>query len=66
MVWDRSGLDKGIGIISEILMKEPDLSYYSFPEPNIDEVRKITEKLISNGKDTFKMGKIGLAYYERA
>lgn len=66
VVWNRSGLDKDIGVISEILMKEPDINCYSFPEPNIDEIGMVTEKLVTNGKDTFKFGKIGLAYYERA
>ena len=66
VVWDRSGLDKDIGVIDEILIKESEVKCYSFPEPNINEVFKITEKLVNNGKDTFKFGKIGLAYYERA
>lgn len=66
VVWNRSGLDKDIGIVDEILLTESDLSCYELPEPNLNEVRMRTEKLVKNGRDTFKLGKIGLAYYERA
>jgi len=66
VVWNRSGLDKDIGIIDEILIKEPDMSLYNFPQPDEDGIRKATGKIISEGRDTFKFGKIGLAYYERA
>lgn len=66
VVWDRSGMDKDIGIINEILLKDPDIGCYSFPQPDIDEIGKAANKLAENGRDTFKFGKIGLAYYERA
>lgn len=66
VIWNRSGLDKDIGNIDELLLKEPDIKGFEFPEVNEDAIRKITEKILSNGKDTIKLGKIGLAYYERA
>lgn len=66
VIWDRSGMDKDIGVLDEILLKECDLRNYQFPEPDIHEIRKTIEKLLQNKKDTFKFGKIGLAYYERA
>lgn len=66
VVWNRTGLDKDIGIIENITFKEPDLKGYTFPAPPIDEVRKVTLSFINNGRDTFKLGKIGMTYYERA
>lgn len=66
VVWNRSGLDKDIGIISELLIKEPDMNLYSFPEPDIEAIGNVTIKSLSNGKDTFKFGKIGTTFYERA
>ena len=66
VVWDRSGLDKDIGVIDEIILKEPDLSNYTFPEQDTGAIRRTVRRLAENGRDTFKFGKIGLAYYERA
>ncbi len=66
VVWDRSGLDKDIGVVSEVLLKEAGLSSYQFPDPPTEEVRKVTEKVLGNGRDTFKFGKIAMTYFERA
>lgn len=66
VLWDRTGLDKDIGVVHEILIRDYDFSGYNFPEPDEAEIRKATEKLLGNGRDTFKFGKIGLVYFERA
>lgn len=66
VVWDRSRMDKDIGVLNEILLQDPEAGSYSFPQPDIDEIEKAAKKLAGNGRDTFKFGKIGLAYYERA
>jgi len=66
VVWNRSGLDKDIGVVDEILIPDTDLSVYEFPEPDLDTVRLVTEKLLGNGRDTLKLGKIGMTFYERA
>jgi len=64
--WDRSGLDKDTGIIREIILKEPGLNGYKFPNPPIEQIKIVTEKVLNNGRDTFKLGKIGTTYFERA
>ena len=66
VVWNRSGLDKDIGVVDEILIPEAGFSGYQFPEPDLGAVRQATEKLLAGGKDTMKLGKIGMTYYERA
>jgi len=66
VVWDRSGHDKDIGIIEEILLKEPNLAGFKFPVPDIEQIRKVTEQAVDNGTNTFKFGKIGTTYFERA
>jgi len=66
VVWDRSGLDKDIGVVTENLLKEARLDGYEFPEPAVEEVRARTEKFLDNGRDTFKFGKIGMSLFERA
>ncbi len=66
VAWDRSGPDRDIGIIREFLIKQPSLDGYKFPVPDIEHVRNSTQKLLDNGRGTFKLGKIGTAYFERA
>jgi len=66
VIWNRSGLDKDIGIIERIILKEPDLSNFEFPRADLEQINEATENFISNGKDTFKFGKIGMTYFERA
>ena len=66
VVWDRSGLDKDIGVVSEVLLKEAGLSSYQFPASPVEEVKKVTKKVLGNGRDTFKFGKIAMTYFERA
>ena len=64
--WDRTGMDKEIGIIKNPVLKDVDLSGYVFPKIDFDFVRETTRKLLNNGRDTFKLGKIGTALFERA
>jgi uroporphyrinogen decarboxylase len=64
--WDRSGLDKDIGIIKEYALKEPEMKGYVFPSPDLGNVKVLTQKLLGRGNDSFKFGKIGTAFFERA
>jgi len=66
VVWDRSGLDKDIGVIDEFLLREPNLNGYEFPAPDLEQIKAKTAKFVANGKDSFKFGKIGMTYFERA
>lgn len=66
VVWNRTGTDKDIGVVDEIIMKAPSIKGYPFPEPDLKKVERDTEKLLKNGRDTFKLGKIGMTYFERA
>lgn len=66
VVWDRTGLDKDIGVVKGPLLKESSLGGFEFPSPPTDEVRQVTEKNLANDRDTFKLGKIGMTYFERA
>ena len=34
VVWNRTGIDKDIGVVEEYLLPAPDLSVYQFPEPD--------------------------------
>lgn len=62
--WDRS-VDKDIGIVEGLLLPEPTLAGYNFPDP-LD--RRIFEKIpekISRYSDCFRVFKIGFSLYER-
>lgn len=65
VIWNRQGHDKDIGM-PRIILNEPCLERYVFNEPDFDAIKKNTVKVLSNGRDSLKMGKIGLAYFERA
>lgn len=67
IVWDRSGVDKDIGVIKNLVLPEPDLSGFFLPSVNEKLLRKNYEKLMcekKNGK--FAFGSIGFSMFERA
>lgn len=66
VIWNRSGLDKDIGIVDEVHMKDPDYGSYVFPEPDTGKIHQIIDGFVATGRDTYKFAKIGMAYYERA
>ncbi|NTW72357.1 MAG: uroporphyrinogen decarboxylase [Eubacteriaceae bacterium] len=66
VLWDRTGHDKDIGVPSEILFKEPDIKLYEFPPVNETAVRAEFDKILNNGRDTFKIPKISYNLFERA
>ena len=66
VLWNRSGVDKDIGVVEEYLLPEDDFSGYTFPIPDLEAVSKKTRAMMENGKDTFKLGKIGMTFFERA
>lgn len=66
VMWNRNGADKDIGVIDEIVIKDPDIGLYRFPEVKKELLHKQFQQLSNNGKDTFKLGGIGFCMYERA
>jgi len=65
VVWNRSAGDD-IGIIEEYLLPEPDVSKFKFPVVDASQIQTVTEKFLNNGRDTFKLAKIGYLLFERA
>jgi uroporphyrinogen decarboxylase len=66
VIWNRSGLDKDIGVVDEVRLKDPDFGSYVFPEPDTVKIHQIIDDFIATGRDTYKFAKLGMAYYERA
>ena len=65
VVWDRTG-GSDIGNITHYLLEKTDLSNFVLPAVNGDEIKRRTEKVLHNGRDSFKLGKIGTLLFERA
>jgi len=65
VIWDRT-IEKDIGIVEGVVLEEPTLAGYEFPDP-LDDVyfRDIPAKLNKYG-DCFRVYCIGFSLYERA
>ena len=66
VVWDRSGIDKDIGMVTELKYQDSGDSSYVFPEPDTARVREVTQAAVAARGDRFLFGKIGTTYLERA
>jgi uroporphyrinogen decarboxylase len=64
--WDRSGLDRDIGIIREPLLRSPDLSGFRTPEIDADAIRRKLDAYFASPPDRFVFAKIGTTLFERA
>jgi uroporphyrinogen decarboxylase len=65
VVWDRTdGSD--IGNIKNYILEKTDLSQYAEPKTDSESIKRDTENIINNGRDSFKTGKIGTLLFERA
>ena len=65
VIWDRS-VDKDIGNVESPLLPEPDLTGYTFPDPEDQRFfADIPQKIESDG-DRFRVFSIGFSLYERA
>ena len=66
VVWNKTGVDRDIGMMDELLIREPDICGYRFPEVDETAARERFRALVENGRDTFKIGRLSMALYERA
>ncbi len=65
VVWDRTGNDKDIGVpITELV--SPGDDSYTYPEPDLEEMARSTDRALATRGDAVLFGKIGTAYFERA
>lgn len=67
VIWNKSGVDKDIGVIDNILIAEPsDLSRYEFPDVDEAFIRATMEHFVARDKTNFKIAGIGFSLFERA
>ena len=66
VVWDRTGADKDIGVITSPVIDEPDISLWK--EPVLDEarLRRTLEGVLAHAEDKFTFAGIGFSMFERA
>ncbi len=63
--WDQS-IDKDCGSHTGLLLPEPTLKDYSFPDPHGDAVYAGTDELIAKQSDRWRIWHIGFSLFERA
>jgi uroporphyrinogen decarboxylase len=66
VLWNRNGADKDIGVIDGLVLEEPEISRIKMPDVKQDILNNLYSKMVSNGRDTFKLGMIGFSMFERA
>jgi len=64
--WDRTGVDKDIGIIHNYKFENPDILGYDFPKVDAEKVSEKSEAFLKSDRDTYKYAKIGTTLFERA
>lgn len=67
VVWNKSGVDKDIGVVDEYLL-EDEGALDSLEIPEVDEafIRRTVEALIRDAGDRFRIAGIGFSLFERA
>jgi uroporphyrinogen decarboxylase len=65
VVWDRK-VDKDIGIVKEIVLHEPSLKGYIFPNPLDKRFFEDIPALTARYNDRFRLYAIGFSFFERA
>ena len=65
VVWDKGKQDGDFGVVHEIILKEPSLDGYRFPDPDEPLIRQKCERLVAQ-RDRFTMYIIGFSLFERA
>ena len=66
VIWNRSGPDKDIGVLDNLVMPEPDMRHYPFPDIDLRPLRQSFESFSQNKNDVFFNGSVGFSMFERA
>jgi uroporphyrinogen decarboxylase len=65
VIWNRS-IDRDIGNVETLLLPEPDLSHYQFPQPDHARNARRIEHMLAENPDVFTSAGIGFSMFERA
>ena len=64
--WNRSGVDKDIGVIDHPILTDIFDRTYVFPKIDHKRIERDMEEMLSKKQDKFTMGAIGFSVFERA
>lgn len=65
VIWNRSGVDKDIGVVDNPIIAEPDITLYKEPFLNEKLIRQQCEQIIATKQDKFCFAGIGFTMFER-
>jgi len=66
VIWNRTGPDKDIGVVSNIQIEDVEDHDYIFPKPNIPVMRRNIEAVLANREGRFAYLDIGFSIFERS
>ena len=66
VIWNRSGPDKDIGVVENIILKGDNPTAFDYPDVNFDELGLRFEAFLAENKSTFNIFGIGFSLFERA
>lgn len=67
VVWNKSGVDKDIGVVDKLILEDPeDLDSYELPPVDEAFVRKEMERMVNTAGERFRLVGIGFSLFERA
>jgi uroporphyrinogen decarboxylase len=65
IVWNRT-IDRDIGNVDSYHLSKPDISLYTFPEPDLERNARGLTRLLQENPDRFTVAEIGFSMFERA
>jgi len=65
VIWDRSGVDKDIGVVANHVFPEPDMKYWHAPEVAAEKMRAVAKRVSEQAGDRFSFVGIGFSTFER-
>jgi uroporphyrinogen decarboxylase len=66
VVWNRTGIDKDIGVVENYLLSDSDASGFVLPDTDAEAIANKSRLFLARPTDTFKLAKIGMLLFERA
>lgn len=67
VIWNRTGADKNIGVVDNLIIKEiDDLDNYELPSINENYLREKLDKIQSDPQTRFRVAELGFSLFERA
>lgn len=66
VTWNRTGIDKEIGVLEGLVLPAPTLEHYRMPAAPRNALHRGYHDLVHDGSDTFKFGAMSFTMFERA